>query len=294
MSGISVLVLTKNEEKDLPGCLESVIAWCDDIHVYDSFSTDATVEIARLLGAHVTSRHFDNWASHQNWGLANINFKHDWVLYIDADERVTADLATEAIATIAAPHDHVAFEIRRRDFYKDRWLRHVQASPYYVRLFKPAYVRYERVVNPVTVVNGKTGRLNGYLDHRPFSKGIAHWISRHNSYSSLEAEQFLINAAAAERFELSKALLARSFQVRRYHQKGLFSKLPFRPVVKFFLLYVLRGGFLDGRPGFSYALLQSIYEYLIVLKVEERLKLRDERAIMPDEPTRAVPSDAKT
>ncbi|MEX3955030.1 glycosyltransferase family 2 protein [Trinickia sp. EG282A] len=294
MSGISVLILTKNEEKDLPGCLESVITWCDDIHVYDSFSTDGTVEIARLLGARVTSRQFDNWASHQNWGLANINFKHDWVLYIDADERVTADLATEAIATIAEPQDHVAFEIRRRDFYKDRWLKHVQASPYYVRLFKPAYVRYERVVNPVTIVNGKTGRLNAYLDHQPFSKGIAHWISRHNSYSSLEADQFLINAASAERFELSKALLARNFQVRRYHQKGLFSKFPLRPLVKFLLLYVVRGGFLDGKPGFSYALLQSIYEYLIVLKVEERLKLREERAVMPDDSRSAMPSDAKT
>lgn len=272
MSRFSVLVLTKDEEKDLPGCLESVIEWCDDIHVYDSLSTDRTVEIANRLGAKVTSRKFDNWAAHQNWGLANITFKHDWVLYIDADERVTPELARAALEIVERSTDCVAFEVRRRDFFNDRWLKHVQVSPYYVRLFKPAYIRYERVVNPVTVVNGQTGRLEAFLDHHPFSKGISHWLARHNSYSSLEAEQFAINAEKGERFKLSQALLAKDFQVRRYHQKGIFYKLPFRPLVKFLLLYVVRQGFLDGRPGFVYAVLQSVYEYFIVLKVRERTR----------------------
>ncbi|MGV2292575.1 glycosyltransferase family 2 protein [Trinickia sp. YCB016] len=267
-----MLVLTKDEEKDLPGCLESVIEWCDDIHVYDSLSTDRTVEIANRLGAKVTSRKFDNWAAHQNWGLANITFKHDWVLYIDADERVTPELARAALEIVERSTDCVAFEVRRRDFFNDRWLKHVQVSPYYVRLFKPAYIRYERVVNPVTVVNGQTGRLEAFLDHHPFSKGISHWLARHNSYSSLEAEQFAINAEKGEKFKLSQALLAKDFQVRRYHQKGIFYKLPFRPLVKFLLLYVVRQGFLDGRPGFVYAVLQSVYEYFIVLKVRERTR----------------------
>ena len=75
---ISVLILTRNEEQDLPGCLDSV-AWSDDVHVYDSMSEDRTVEIARSRGARVTQRPFDNWASHQNWGLANIAFRHPWV-----------------------------------------------------------------------------------------------------------------------------------------------------------------------------------------------------------------------
>jgi glycosyltransferase involved in cell wall biosynthesis len=291
MNGISVLILTKNEEMDLPRCIESVIEWCDDIHVYDSHSTDRTVEIARRLGAEVTSRTFDNWAQHQNWGLANIAFKHKWVLYLDADERVTAELAKALSAAVAAPGDHVAFEVQRRDFYRDRWLKHVQASPYYVRLFQPAYVRYERLVNPITIVNGNTGRLPGYLDHQPFSKGLSHWIARHNSYSSLEADQFISNAAGAEKFELTKALFASSFQVRRYHQKGLFYKLPFRPLFKFFLLYVVRKGFLDGRPGLSYALLQSIYEYLIVLKTAERLEFSNGRSMTSPSGNRVLPGD---
>jgi glycosyltransferase involved in cell wall biosynthesis len=204
--------------------------------------------------------------------LANIRFKHDWVLYIDADERVTPELARAVLAVIQQERDCVAYEVRRRDFFRDRWLKHVQISPYYVRLFKPAYVKYERVVNPVTVVNGKTGRLEAFLDHHPFSKGISHWLARHNSYSTLEAEQFMINAEEGQQFSLMRALFASNFQERRYHQKGLFYKLPGRPLVKFFLLYVVRQGFLDGQPGFVYAVLQAVYEYFIVLKVRERLR----------------------
>ena len=96
---ISILILTKNEENDLPGCLESV-AWSDDIHVYDSLSTDRTVEIAEAAGATVTRRAFDNWSAHQNWGLKNIPFRHDWVFYIDADERMTAALQSNVLAAI--------------------------------------------------------------------------------------------------------------------------------------------------------------------------------------------------
>src|SRR5882724_336584 len=89
---ISVLILTKNEQQDLPGCLAS-LGWSGDIHIYDSLSTDRTLEIARSAGAHVTRRQFDDWSSHQNWGLTNIRFRYPWVFYLDADERVTPELA---------------------------------------------------------------------------------------------------------------------------------------------------------------------------------------------------------
>src|SRR6202035_5377612 len=90
---ISVLILTKNEEQDLPGCLESV-RWSDDVHVYDSGSADATVEIAKAAGARVTVRQSaalfgGNEAEHKNWGLKNIHFKYEWVFHLDADERMT-------------------------------------------------------------------------------------------------------------------------------------------------------------------------------------------------------------
>src|SRR6185369_16127223 len=91
---VSVLILTFNEEVNLPTCLKS-LAWCDDIVVFDSFSTDRTLEIAKAAGARIIQRKFDNWSAHQNWAVANIPFKHSWVYYSDADEVVTPQLAAE-------------------------------------------------------------------------------------------------------------------------------------------------------------------------------------------------------
>ena len=108
---ISIFIPTKNEVQDLPGCLKSV-SWSDDMHVYDSYSTDRTLEIARAMGARVTQRHFDDWSSHQNWGIANIAFRHPWVLYIDADERVTPELAISIQQAVQNPGDKVAFRIQ--------------------------------------------------------------------------------------------------------------------------------------------------------------------------------------
>jgi len=265
---ISVLILTKNEEKDLPGCLASV-AWSDDVHVYDSVSTDATVDIARAAGARVIQRPFDNWAAHQNWGLRNIRFAHPWVFYIDADERITPELRNALFAAVATPGEHVAFRVQRRDFLFGTWLRHVQASPFYLRLFRPESMRYERLVNPISIADGPVGQVAGYLDHFPFSKGISHWLDRHNSYSSFEAQQILINRRSNESFSLAKALFEPDFHRKRFHQKELFYRLPARPLIKFALLYLAKRGFLDGRAGFTYACLQAIYEYFIVLKTHE-------------------------
>lgn len=265
---VSVLVLTKNEEQDLPGCLRSV-SWSDDIHVYDSISTDRTVAIAESFGAKVTQRAFDNWASHQNWGLENIKFKHPWVFYIDADERMTPELISGIAAALASPNDTVAFQVQRRDFFMSTWLKHVQTSPFYLRLFKPECMRYERLVNPISIPSGPVGKLSGYLDHFPFSKGIGHWIDRHNSYSKLEASQIVMNREAGEEFSFVKAFIERDFHRRRFHQKELFYRLPLRPFVKFLILYFGKLGILDGRAGLRYAILQAIYEYMIVIKVDE-------------------------
>lgn len=265
---ISVLILTKNEEKDLPGCLKTV-GWSDDIHVYDSFSSDNTVMIARNAGATVTQRVFDNWASHQNWGLQNIAFKYPWVFYIDADERMTPELVSAVRDAVGNPGALVAFRVQRRDFFMGRWLKHVQASPFYLRLFRPEKMRYERLVNPVSIPDGPVGKVNGYLDHFPFSKGISHWLERHNSYSSFEAQQIVNNRSGGDRFSFMKVFLEKDFNKRRYHQKELFYRLPARPLLKFFLLYFVKRGFLDGQAGYTYSVLQSIYEFMIVLKTRE-------------------------
>jgi glycosyltransferase involved in cell wall biosynthesis len=265
---ISVLILTKNEQQDLPGCLDSV-SWSDDVHVYDSLSTDGTAAIAKAAEAKVTAREFDNWAAHQNWGLRNIPFKHPWVFYIDADERVTPQLRDAMLAAVREPGAMLAFRVHRRDYFLGTWLRHVQTSAFYIRLFQPEAIRYERLVNPVTLVDGSVGQVAGYLDHFPFSKGMAHWLARHNAYSSLEAEQIQLNRRSRTDFSLRKALFDADFNERRFHQKELFYRLPARPLAKFLLLYIGKRGFLDGRAGLTYATLQSLYEYMIVLKTRE-------------------------
>ncbi len=258
----------------MPGCLQSV-AWSDDIHVYDSMSTDATVEIAKAFGAKITQRPFDNWASHQNWGLCNIPFKHPWVFYIDADERMTPTLIESVSQAVRSSKEEVAFSVRRRDFLMNTWLKHVQTSPYYMRLFRPEKMRYERLVNPVSIPDGPAAEISGYLDHFPFSKGLHHWIARHNNYSDLEARQIVVNRRGMAKFSIIKAIFANDFHERRFHQKEMFYRMPMRPLVKFFILYVAKRGFLDGRAGFVYASLQSIYEYFITLKTDQMLNLGD-------------------
>jgi len=253
------------------------VRWSNDVHVYDSGSTDATAEIAGRAGALFVRRPSGlgneifggDEAAHKNWALANLPFKYEWVLHLDADERVTASLAASIQSAVQNPGDKVAFRIRRRDFWGGCWLKHVQASSYYMRLFRPEKMRYERLVNPVSIADGPAGELEGYLDHYPFSKGMSHWLNRHNAYSSLEAQQILLNRQDNQQFSAIQAFMAKDRNQRRFHQKELFYRMPARPLVKFLLLYVGKRGFLDGRAGLNYAMLQSFYESMIVLKTKE-------------------------
>jgi glycosyltransferase involved in cell wall biosynthesis len=263
---ISALILTLNEETNIDACLES-LAWCDDIVVLDSLSTDQTSVLARKRGARVVSRAFDNWSAHQNWAVQNIEFRHPWVLYLDADERCADELRDELLTRIASDAPESAFRIRRKDIFMGRWLKHAQLYPtWLVRLFRPAKIRYERLVNPVAVVDGSIGELRGHIIHYPFSHGVAHWIARHNRYSDMEA---LEATKAREADSLGGSLWSADPNERRRALKDLFFRLPARPLIKFFYYYAWRRGFLDGRAGFTYATLQSIYEYLISCKCWE-------------------------
>lgn len=272
---ISVLILTRNEERDLPRCLQSV-SWSDDVHVFDSFSTDRTCAIAKEHGAKVTQRAFDTYAAQRNAALHGLPFRHPWVLVLDADERVPAALRDELARFVpaAGPGVHAA-RLRRRDHLYGTWLKHAQASPFYIRLVHPQYVHYERAVNEVLKVNGAIADLAQPFDHYPFSKGMRHWVRRHNAYSSLEAELSLKSRRGETPFSLRHAFFSRDFNERRYHQKELFYRLPGRPLLRFLYLYVLKGGFLDGRAGLTYAALQGWYEYMIVLKMRELMASND-------------------
>ena len=278
---ISVLVLTRNEQQDLPACLKSV-GWSDDIHLYDSFSTDRTLEIAKAAGCKITQRTFDNWSAHQNWGLANIPFKYPWVLYIDADERVSPELCAAALKAVEAPGEACAFRIQRRDYFGDgTWLKHAQITPYYLRLFRPERIRYERLVNPVTIVDGPVVSIQGCLDHYPFSKGLGFWVERHVKYADFEAKTIVESRKNGGGFSLWKALFARDFTIRRYHQKELFCHLPCRPLIRFWYLMLARRAFLDGRAGVTYARLQAFYEFMIVERQRELQRQEDRTRSIP-------------
>jgi glycosyltransferase involved in cell wall biosynthesis len=264
---ISVLILTKNEEQNLPACLASV-AWSDDIHVFDSHSTDATVEIARTAGAQVHTRIFDDYATHRNAALSE-PFKHPWVFLLDADERPTPELSAEMQRVVLeAPANTAGFRLRRRDFFLGAWLKHAQISPFYIRLVRPDRARYSRAVNEVLELNGPVAELVHPLDHFPFSKGIAEWIAKHNVYSTMEAE-LIFRQQGLQNPSLRAALTHPDFNIRRLHQKAFFYRMPARPLIKWGYMMFVRGAILDGPAGVTYATLQSIYEYFIVLKIKQ-------------------------
>jgi len=272
-SNISILVLTLNEEQNLPACLESV-AWADDIVVLDSFSTDKTADIARNTGARIVQRKFDNWAAHQNWAMEHIDFKHPWVFYLDADERMTDELRQE-ITKIAgnSEEQRVAFYCPRRNFFMGQWLKHSFRTEAIMRFFRPEKIRFERLVNPTPVLAGPHGHLRSPLLHYNFSKGLTEWLAKHNQYAlweAMEGVRILKGEAGPQ-----PSVFSRDKPLRRKALKALSFRLPFRPTLRFAYLYMLRLGFLDGRAGLIYCRLMAMYEYMIVLKMRE-LRLREQ------------------
>jgi glycosyltransferase involved in cell wall biosynthesis len=265
---ISVLILTRNEQSDLPGCLASV-SWSDDIHVFDSQSTDTTLEIAQASGAHTYVRAFDGYATHRNAALNTVPFKYPWVFLLDADERPTPELSREMQQLVlTVPSEVAAFRVRRRDHLFGIWLKHAQLSPFYIRLIRPQLAHYTRAINEVLEIDGPIAQLSYPLDHFPFSKGIAVWVAKHNLYSTMEAE-LIVRNQGLQNPSLITALRDPDFHTRRLHQKAIFYRLPGRPLLKWLYMVLGRGAILDGAAGLTYATLQAFYEYLIVLKTKE-------------------------
>ena len=267
MSGVSVLILTLNEESNLAECIDSC-AWSDDIVVFDSMSEDRTVEIAREKGARVVERRFDNYAAQRNAALITVEYKHPWVLMVDADERVPPDLAAEVQSTVAAAGEDVAmYRMRRKDHFLGKWLRRSSGYPsWFGRLVRPGRIRVQREVNEEYIADGKVEHLESHLHHFPFNRGIAYWVERHNRYSTMEAAAKL--GMHGQRIVL-RALLNGDPIDRRRTLKQLLYYVPFRPQIVFFYLYIIRLGILDGRAGFHFSRMRATYEMLIDLKVVE-------------------------
>jgi len=263
---ISILILTLNEETNIGACLDA-LAGFDDVVVFDSLSKDRTKEIALAKGARVVERPFDNWAAHQNWAMDNIEFRNPWVFYLDADERMTPELREEILA-IARDQSRaeVAYYCGRKNYFLGKWIRHAMPPGMIMRFFKPGKIRFERLVNPVPVIDGPHGYLRHYFEHYNFSKGLTEWFDKHNKYSLFEAMEGM--KLRAKPVGLG-ALFSRDRFERRRALKELSFRMPLRPLVKFLYMYVLKRGFLDGRAGYTYCKLQAMYEYMIVVKMRE-------------------------
>jgi hypothetical protein len=169
---------------------------------------------------------------------------------------------------LEAASNTAGFRVRRRDFLFGTWLKHAQISPFYIRLVRTGRAKYTRAINEVLEVDGPVAELLHPLDHFPFSKGLAHWVAKHNTYSTMEAE-LIYKQQGLQNPSLMTALRGPDFHTRRLHQKAIFYRLPARPLIKWLYIVWVRGAILDGAAGLTYATLQAFYEYLIVLKTKE-------------------------
>lgn len=268
---VVVMIKTLNEEMNIEGAIRSFPADARVV-VYDSFSADRTVEIAKRLGAEVVQRRWDDESTHMNWAARNIDFGCDWVLQFDGDERMTPELWAEVCQAAASPGDNVAFEIRHKDMFMGTWIRRSTFYPcWHIRLFRPSRVHWERLINPVVVADGEVGRIQEHFIHFPFSKGTSGWFRRHVHYADCEAQELI--KSAAEPLHLLD-LLRGSYQSRRRTLKRLYYRVPARPLVRFLTLYFLKCGFLDGRAGYYYARMQASYELMISIRAMELLRIK--------------------
>lgn len=259
---ISVLILTLNEELNLQDCLESVI-WSDDIVVFDSFSTDRTVAIARGTRAMVVQRKFSNYSAQRQAALKTVGFKHPWVLMLDADERVDEELAAE-LAALPADGSGLfsGYRIRRKDHFMGRWIPRSTLYPtWHLRLFQHTKAHYEpRAVHEHPVVDGEIGNLKGHLLHYSFSKGMELWLEKHRQYARLEAKEALVMLKEPVDWQ---GFLSRDPGRRRRALKSFSYRLPFRGASRFLYMLLWRLTFLDGWPGLVYTSMISRYEHWI-------------------------------
>ena len=236
----------------------------------DSGSRDRTREIALSSGARVLVRPFDDYASQRNFGLSQIEYRNPWVLMLDADERVPPELRTEIELRVAGAGPQVGlFRVRRRDFLYDTWIRGSGGYPtWFPRLARVGRVRVERSVNEEYHTDGTVEALDRHLHHYPFSKGLDRWIGRHNLYSTMEANLMADRAREPLGAVLRRLVTADPVR-RRKAVKTLVYRVPGRPLLVFFALYIVRRGFMEGRAGFTFAMLRAWYEFLIDCKRRE-------------------------
>ncbi|MBE9029454.1 glycosyltransferase family 2 protein [filamentous cyanobacterium LEGE 11480] len=277
---ISVIVPAKNEESNLPACLES-LSRADEIFVVDSQSSDRSIEISESYGAQVVQFEFNgSWPKKKNWSLENLPFRNEWVLIVDCDERITEELWAEMAERIEQ-NECAGYYLNRRIFFLGQWLEHGGKYPdWNLRLFKHKLGRYENLkteniqntgdneVHEHVVIDGPVEYLKEDMLHIDF-RDMFQWIARHNRYSNWEAQVYL-NTLNGKNDDgtIGGSFFGNAVQRKRF-LKRIWVHLPFKPLLRFILVYIIQLGFLDGKAGYIYARLISQYEYQIGVKLFE-------------------------
>src|ERR1044071_175769 len=280
---LSVLIPTRNERRNIVECLASV-AWCDEVVVVDSGSTDGTPDLARAAGARVIDFKWNGqFPKKKNWALENVPWKNEWVLILDADERILPELADEIRDELKQAQADGYF-INRRFIFLNQWIKQCGYCPSWnLRLFRHGKGRYEKLhsgdtasgdneVHEHVVLNGQTAYLKEDMLHFAYPD-IYTWVEKHNRYSNWEAEVEVGGNGNGDG-EVATGIGGQLAARRRL--RTLSRRLPFRPAPRFFYSYVLKRGFLDGYAGYAFCRLLASYEMLNVFKAHELRSQRSE------------------
>ncbi|GAX40101.1 glycosyl transferase family protein [Tolypothrix sp. NIES-4075] len=265
---LSVYILTYNEELDIAACIESAML-SDDIIVVDSCSSDRTVEIAKNYPVRVVQHAFESHGKQRTWMLESIAPKYEWVYILEADERMTPELFAECLEAMNNP-DYIGYYVAERVMFMNRWIRYSTQYPrYQLRLFRHGKVWFDDYGHTEReVCDGATSFLKETYPHYTCSKGLTRWIEKHNRYSTDEAKETLYQLEHGN-VNWRSLFFGKSEVEKRRALKDLSLRLPARPLLRFFYMYFILGGCLDGRAGTAWCTLQAFYEYLILLKVWE-------------------------
>lgn len=276
---LAVIVLTYNEEQNLPHCLASIAGWVGETFVVDSGSTDRTVDIADRYGASVFTHSFESHARQWNWALQNLPISATWILGLDADQCVTPELRREIEQLMAAP-DTVnsgpsGYFVKRRNIFRGQWIRYGGYYPkYLLKLFRrrDVWVDEGDLVDHHFRVHGDVAKLHHDLvEHNRNEADIAVWVEKHCRYAVLQAQEELSKAHHHIRMGFIQALRG-SPDDRVLWFKLLWGRLPLyvRPILYFLYRYIGRLGFLDGKAGFVFHILQAFwYRLLVDIKLDD-------------------------
>lgn len=276
---VSALILTHNEERNIVTCLTS-LSDIDDIVVVDSGSSDRTCKLARAHGARILTRPFDDFANQRNFGLANGDFKNEWVLHFDADEVATPEFL-KALASLEPKPGIEGYRVPSKTILNERWLRYSGMYPsYQVRIGHRDRMRFKQVGHGQRedLEPEQVGTFSEPYLHYNFSHGLTQWLRKHVGYAEAEAEQFFQDRKIPL---LLREIFSGNGTVRRRALKRLVNRLPvgFRPLLRFIHTYLIRRGFLEGRAGFQYAIMLSCYEAMIVAQTLDKMPRSNTRFV---------------